>query len=252
MYRVHAEALIAALNNITTMEEIARVDPGWLMKDATRRSFMADQTAKLIAELENLNLRFSKKKAELLKQYITEATDYLPEAVAANIKTVLAELKSRIEHELEERVVYCLSSREAELAEQNGSPFGDEVGSKFQAANFDLEEARKCLVFSRGTACVFHLMRAMEAAVQRLSAVLKIERVEREWGKLLSDIRPKVEAMPAGKERNEWSHAHALLYHVKQAWRNDTMHPNEKYTEEEAREAYDAVRLFMRQLATLV
>ncbi len=58
--------------------------------------------------------------------------------------------------------------------------------------------------------------------------------------------------MPRGEQRDEWSGRHVNLYHVKQAWRNSTMHPKETCTSEQAKEVFDAVRVFMRQLATLV
>jgi hypothetical protein len=95
-------------------------------------------------------------------------------------------------------------------------------------------------------------MRAMEAAVQRLSAELGIRNINREWGKLLSDIGGKIENMPKGEKRDDWSQVHANLYHVKQAWRNDTMHPKATYTEEEAREVFEAMKAFMRKLASLL
>jgi len=42
----------------------------------------------------------------------------------------------------------------------------------------------------------------------------------------------------------------ARLETVKFAWRNPTMHVVRSYTEEEAREVYDSVKVFMRHLAT--
>ena len=75
---------------------------------------------------------------------------------------------------------------------------------------------------------------------------------DREWGKLLSDIDAKIEQMPKGDMRNAWSECHANLYHVKQAWRHGTMHPKETYTPDQAKEVFQAVRVFMIQLATLV
>ena len=58
--------------------------------------------------------------------------------------------------------------------------------------------------------------------------------------------------MEKGDARDNWSQVHANLYHVKQAWRNDTMHPKATYTEEEAREVFDAMKAFMRHLATML
>jgi hypothetical protein len=54
--------------------------------------------------------------------------------------------------------------------------------------------------------------------------------VDLEWGKILSNMSPPIEAMPKGNEKKEWSAAFTLLMHVKQAWRNPTMHPKQTYT----------------------
>jgi hypothetical protein len=53
-------------------------------------------------------------------------------------------------------------------------------------------------------------------------------------------------------KRDAWSESHSHLYHVKQAWRNGTMHPKKTYTQEEAEAVFAAVRVFMRHLAKLL
>jgi HEPN domain-containing protein len=121
----------------------------------------------------------------------------------------------------------------------------------------DIEEAAKALALQRPTACVFHLMRAMEIAVKRLGKRVGVQNVDKEWGKILSDIGKGIEAMPFKTEaekrkRNRWSEVHTHLYHVKQAWRNDTMHPKQTYTREQAHEVFQACRVFMDRLADLV
>lgn len=95
-------------------------------------------------------------------------------------------------------------------------------------------------------------MRAMELVVRRMAEQLGIAKVDKEWGKLLSDIRNGVEAMPRGSVRDAWSEALSLLYHVKQAWRNSTMHPNGTYSEGEAKTVFDAVCSFVRHLVLLL
>jgi hypothetical protein len=62
----------------------------------------------------------------------------------------------------------------------------------------------------------------------------------------------KIEAMPQGEVRKSWSEVRALLYHVNQAWRIDTMHPKQTYTREEAKEIFAAIRSFMGRLAAMV
>ena len=99
-------------------------------------------------------------------------------------------------------------------------------------------------------------MRAMEAAVQMLCEKLKIGDLNtynpnKAWGQLLSDMDTAIGKMPKGDARNKWSLAHANLFHVKEAWRNDVMHPKKTYTEAEAQEVFEPTRVFMAHLASL-
>lgn len=159
---------------------------------------------------------------------------------------------SAFHDELEGRLVVALTTKYADLFESTDPTFGDNVDAAFPLAAEDLNEAASCLALGRATACVFHLMRAMEYAVQRLSQCLGIENISREWGKLLSDIAKAIEAMPKGAGRDSWSESHILLYHVKQAWRNDVMHPKKTYTQAEAEKVFEAVRSYLVQLSCLI
>lgn len=162
------------------------------------------------------------------------------------------DLAMRVLDEMKSRSVFWVPLRGRVLVAQDKPPFGEEVSKAFPKATEDISEAGMCLGLGRSTGAVFHLMRAMEVMVQRLAKKLKIGSPERVWGQLLSDIGKAVEAMPKGAKRNSWSEVHTHLYHVKQAWRNDTMHPKQTYTEEEARAIYAAVDTFSRRLAALV
>ncbi len=104
--------------------------------------------------------------------------------------------------ELDGRLVIALPAQHAALFDPTEPVFGEQVDSAFPLASEDLGEAANCLALGRPTACVFHLMRAMEYAVQRLSDRLGIANTTREWGKLLSDIAKAIEAMPRGENRN--------------------------------------------------
>lgn len=175
-------------------------------------------------------------------------------------KSITYQEVSEINKNLDERLLdefcsiqlYCIDRKAAEYYAPDEPLFGFEVSEVLAKANDDISEAGKCFGVGRYTASVFHLMRGMEVAVQVLSESLGIENVDREWGKLLSDIHGKIGHLPKGDERNRWSEVHANLYHVKQAWRNDTMHPKATYTEEEAGEVFDAMKAFMRNLANIV
>lgn len=176
----------------------------------------------------------------------------LDRLAVAEISSNCLDLAMRVLDEMKMRSVFWVPLRGRALVAQDKPPFGDDVLRAFPKASEDISEAGMCLGLGRWTAGVFHLMRAMEVMVQRLAKKLKIGSLDREWGKLLSDIGKAVEPMPKGAKRNSWSEVHTHLYHVKQAWRNDTMHPKQTYTEEEARAIYAAVDAFSRRLASLV
>jgi hypothetical protein len=162
------------------------------------------------------------------------------------------QLSQSLQDDLEARLIFSLPSAAAELLSDAAPPFGEDVENSFANAAEDISEAAKCFAFNRHTATVFHLMRAMECAVQQLASKLGIANVDRVWGNLVADIDKAVEALPNGAQREAWSGVHSHLYHVKQAWRNGTMHPKQTYTEEEASAVYQAVKSFMVHLAPLV
>ncbi|MEA2758581.1 MAG: hypothetical protein QOH65_1194 [Methylobacteriaceae bacterium] len=199
-------------------------------------------------EFEKLGLRMCAAHADRLIAFATSKEMVYQHEVSR----LLHELGNRLSDECRLSHFWHLSDTEAAYIEPKEPLFGTDVDNHFSALAEDIAEAGKCIALARYTAAVFHLMRTMEGAVQMLSQNLGIANPSREWGKLLSDIRPKIEAMEKGELRNAWSENFTLLYHVKQAWRNDTMHPKQTYTGDQATELFAAVRSFMRDLCPLV
>lgn len=217
-----------------SVEEVLRV-AGEIVLDATQAS--------AIQALEIM----SRAHCEPVGAYTMSASD------SERLAWVLANIKMNFSTQLDSRIVLVLSSQNAGFVLSDEPPFGREVEDAFPLAAEEISEAAKCLALQRNTACVFHLMRAMERAVARLSEAIGTGKTtEKEWGKILSDISQTIEAMPKGDERNKWSQSHSHLYHVKQAWRNDTMHPKKTYTDDQAQAVFTAVHSFMRHLAVLV
>ena len=73
---------------------------------------------------------------------------------------------------------------------------------------------------------------------------------------ILANMDGKIKDLPAGSEKEkrkkaEWSECRANLYHVKQAWRDESFHTNRFYNEAEARQIFETIRVFMEQLTTL-
>lgn len=214
----------------------------------------------LITQLDVLELKVSIAKAQRIINFVRHAVvtdDHAAKVKASAMSQSLSELRERIEVELEGRIIYYVPSRNASFIRSAETAFGPDVSDKFPGTVADIAEASACLGMSRNTAVVFHLMRAMEHAVAQLGDRLDVTIIDKhnndlEWGKIIANIKATTEALPKGKERDDWSEAVSLLYHVKQAWRNSTMHPKQSYTDDEALGAFNAVRSFMANLSLLI
>lgn len=188
-----------------------------------------------------------------LRHTIVRDVGWFVKADIERLSWMLHNLRTSLSAQMQSRLVVVMDTPNAKFVTEKLPPFGNEVDDAFPKAAEEISEAAKCLAFQRNTACVFHLMRAMERAVARLAEAIGTGKpTEKEWGKILADIGQAIEAMPKGERRDQWSESHSHLYHVKQAWRNDTMHPKRTYTDEQAQNVFNAVRSFMQHLAPLV
>lgn len=175
----------------------------------------------------------------------------------------VASTHQAIKDQLSARSALMLSAAETRLFELSESQF-PELEAKFPDVRHDADEACRCLSLHRNTAAVFHLMRLMEFTVRELAArlgavagtavtVLKSNGEFLEWGGLLSNMKQQgINKLTVPSDVQQWSEIHALLYTVKEAWRNPTMHPASKYTDTEAAEIFAAVKSLTRRLSALV
>jgi len=250
MLRIYGDAFVTVVNHIShitgMIEMQGKRQPGRHLSEEVHQKLIP-WVAKLDDLLEHINAPATRAASREAHRLLED-----PKSSASRVAGALDQLILRFQAELEGQDLMLLDREETRLSSAANEGFGKVVADAFPAAVEDIYEAAKCAAFHRFTASVFHLMRAMECAVQELSETLHIPNPDREWGKLLSDMAKKIEAMPKGDARDAWSENHALLYHVKQAWRNKTMHPKKTYTDEEAHGVYVAVRSFMRHLAPLV
>jgi hypothetical protein len=135
--------------------------------------------------------------------------------------------------------------------------FGEAVAKKFKTVLPEIENAGNCLALRQPTACVFHLMRAMEGAVRTLGRRLNMTIApQTTWRQLTGGMDGKIRGMPERNDREKkkkeaWEAARANLHHVGSVWRNSTMHPGKSYTRSQAHDVYAAVRVFMNGLCAL-
>jgi len=116
--------------------------------------------------------------------------------------------------------------------------------------HFDITEAKKCIALGRFTASVMHLMRALEAPLKALASDLGVQGERQNWGDLINNIEPKINAMPNNSPHKATYSESAIQFRfIKNAWRNHAMHSREKYTAEEANIILIATKALMKSLS---
>ncbi len=135
--------------------------------------------------------------------------------------------------------------------------FGSQIFVSFPAATYDIDEAAKCFVLDRHTASVFHLFRVVEIGLRALAKDLGVAYTVNGWDALLKKIdteqnkkRDEKDAVFKQKE-SFYTDAAAHLRNYKLS-RNNTNHPDKKYSQAEADLIFDSVRIFMQHLATQI
>lgn len=159
----------------------------------------------------------------------------------------------RLQDELGAR--YFLSLSRSEAADYGSDGFGDEVHAKFPSIIFELDEASKCMALGRYTAAVFHWMRSVEAALRAarlcLGATAPLAAQGRNWGNILKELRDmRTGTSPKWPENDYFSGVISSIEAVMHAWRNSTMHIENKYTREEAESIRDCVKALLQRVAS--
>lgn len=183
------------------------------------------------------------------------------EEMKLNHKTLIAlfeiidQVDNRVTDEFKSRPVLMLSAETAGYYKPPEPLFGLYFKDRFAGAQYDLDEAGKCLAIERSTAAVFHSMRIVELGIGAMHSCLGIKAPltgnGRNWGNILGRI--KDELFRRGQHWHEYSYfqeLYVLLDAIKHAWRNATMHVENKYTEEEALEIFQTVKSLMKRIAS--
>jgi hypothetical protein len=136
--------------------------------------------------------------------------------------------------------------------------WGD-VKDKFPSAVYDAEEAAKALALERATATVFHLMRVLERGLRALADDLQIPVANQNpnWNEAIEQLEKRVTKQmpnsdPKAVNRQFYNQAILQFRLFKDAVRNYVIHEPAVYNQPQAEGHYNAVRDFMRHLATLL
>jgi hypothetical protein len=220
-----------------------------------------------VAEIEaiagTLNLTTTRVAANRTRQML-EAVGHRPGGTliaerdhCATVFRHLLEIVSRLRDDCAARIYFQIGPDDARFLDANADHFGPEVSKVFGNAVEDIAEAASCLALERATACVFHLMRALEAAAAVIANKLGAAIVDQHgrglpWGVIAANMKAMIDKMPKGSdEQTKWYKVQSSLETVGRAWRNPTAHPKQTYTVNEARNVYASTKAFMQELASL-
>lgn len=183
-----------------------------------------------------------------------------PISVRQQMETLVSTMRRLVTWEMEGLVYFDLPANQIPLWIDAKEPFGKDVSRTFSSEEVrrNLEEASKCLALDRGSACVFHLMCALDKSLERYCRKLQVRyKSTWDWKEILSRIDKRIQRFSQRtrkqlrrKEQHLGCYTH--LNAVRAAWRNPTMHSRRSYTPEEAADIFNATRAFMRDLSKVL
>ena len=177
------------------------------------------------------------------------------------LRGTMTALGNRLPYDLDDRIALVVPANKVDFYEHGGArfghQFGDDVADKFKSkGKQEIGEAANCLALGRDTACVFHLMRAIEVALNAVDACLRVPKpqprkhTDMTWGAILKRLGSELdnrENLGFERQWNDMSESgdklifrriHASLDAIRRGYRDPTMHVESTYTEREASYIY--------------
>lgn len=182
------------------------------------------------------------------------------DAPLSEIAILLRELNNNLMVELSSAYFLMIPADRRFIYEQPNPIFGQETHDAFPDARRDIAASGRCYALDEWTACVSHLMRALEFALRWLAkrVGLKPEEVEGEnWRNVIDRIEKKIRELeqlpksPAKSVNTQFlSEAATQFRWFKDAWRNEIAHSHVYYDEREGAPIFLHISDFFRHIAT--
>ncbi|MBJ7535643.1 hypothetical protein JDN40_16160 [Rhodomicrobium vannielii ATCC 17100] len=183
-------------------------------------------------------------------------------AVLIPWKAAIKDLQGRVRDEFKSRYLLVVPPEKVQFYAPHKPLFGSNLATQFPSVLFEIDEAAKCFALGRYTATVFHLMRALEIALEAVRLCLgqtqELKPADRNWGTMLRNINNELDRRskripPLWNRTTDkafFEEFYVTLDRIRGLWRNSTMHIEVKYTEEEARDIFDAVKTLMKKISS--
>ena len=191
----------------------------------------------------------------IVSKWIGDGSSTVDDMQIASVKTLFSELIGAIQMQLRDDLFFRIDKRQR--------PFYDallltkEAENSFPSSVRDVIEAGRCFALDRFTACVLHLMRALEFPLNALVKALRFTPSSPNWHQILNEAEREIAKISPATHGPTWKddekfYSEAALYFrfFKNALRNYAVHGHDTYDVHEAREIMTHVRSFMAHLAT--
>lgn len=166
------------------------------------------------------------------------------------LRRPMEDFHSRFRDELEGRVFFALTPGAQTYWDPATPLFAQDVHDAFPSSRFEVSEAGKCFALGRYTACVMHLMRALETPLTLQAKDLGFTPKRDSWGPILQEIEDAIGGLTTADPKKEFHSAAATQFtFIKNAWRDAAMHQRGKYEEDDAAPIMAATKGLMRHLA---
>jgi hypothetical protein len=246
---------IAVVSRAQTMLDVA-ASAGWQENDEVDRKLVQDALDEARSSFDELPL------SRVVSSQYQRILERVATSTAKELKILLEELANNMFVDLSGHYFLMIEGGfRRGLYEQAQRPFSDATYSAFSDAQKDLDASARCLALDEWTACVFHLMRALESALRRVGAVVGLDgaALEQEnWKNLIDQIEKRIRSIQEERKSAEkverlktLSELAVQFRYFKDAWRNHVSHARVSYDEREAVQIWSHVKTFIEDAATI-
>ena len=177
-----------------------------------------------------------------------------------SLSLLLTELEANLGSEMKSHVFLSVRPALRNIYDEPATWFGVTTADAFKQAGGHIRDCGHCFALEQWTASVFHSMSVLEYGLQYLYDRVGAKTKRPDWQNVLNDIQAKIKekrnpavgkVSQATKRRLDlYDEAVVQFRHFKDAWRNHVSHGRARYDEGQATEICDAVRSFMKHLAS--
>jgi hypothetical protein len=113
----------------------------------------------------------------------------------------------------------------------------------------EVSDAGRCFALDQPTACVLHLMRALEVPLTALVAALNFTPSNPNWQVVINECEREIRKLKDKEDQDFYGEAATNFLYFKNAWRNHAMHGRDTYDKRQAFDIMQHVAGFMRHLS---